>query len=240
MRTRARVVFFDLGETLVTQNIEDNLVTKRALEELSRILPKQVSGKKLYGIYQSGFKVNHAIRSRHHVEIPVHTWMSELLVEALGRAADESLVESAIKIIVKNRAANSVAFTDARPTLDRLAKHNIRLGIISNVSSHEVAVQILQHVRLDSYFEHVITSAHTGIRKPDPGIFLFALNQFGEKPERAIHVGDSEVHDIWGAKPVGITSILVRDCKKPIHSDADYIFRSLGEAAGTLETLTAA
>ena len=68
MGRNAKVVFFDLGETLVTQNIEDSLVTRRALEELSRILPKRVSGAKLYTIYQRGFKDNHAIRSRHHVE----------------------------------------------------------------------------------------------------------------------------------------------------------------------------
>jgi HAD superfamily hydrolase (TIGR01549 family) len=239
MKTRARVVFFDLGETLVTQNIEDNLVTKHALEELSGILPKHVPGRRLFEIYQRGFKANHAIRSRHHVEIPVHTWMTELLVAALGKKPSEDLVESAIKIIVMSRAANSVAFKDARPTLDRLAKRRVRLGIISNVSSHEVALQILQHVKLADYFEHVITSAYTGIRKPDPGIFLYALREFGTTPEKAIHVGDSEVHDIWGANPVGITSILVKDVKGPFHTDADYTFRNLEEAAPTLEMLTA-
>src|SRR5262249_40820331 len=160
-------------------------------------------GKQLYITYQKGFRANHAIRSKHYVEIPVHTWMTELLQHALGEMPTENLVNLAIKIIVRNRAANSVAFKDARPTLDRLARHRVSLGIISNVSSHEVAVQILKHVGLEKYFEHVITSAYTGIRKPDPGIFLYALRKFGVKPALAIHVGDSEVHDVWGAVPVG-------------------------------------
>ncbi len=234
-----KVVFFDLGETLVTQNIEDNLVTKRALDELSRILPEKVSGAKLYTIYQRGFKVNHAIRSMHHVEIPVHTWMSELLENALGREPQESLVERAINIIVKNRAANSVAFKDARPTLELLAQAGMPMGIISNVSSHEVAVEILKHVGLGRYFKHVITSANTGIRKPDPGIFLYALRKFRATPNRAIHVGDSEVHDVRGAKPVGLTTILIRDGKEKSTTDADYRFKNLGEAAPTLVRLVA-
>ncbi len=237
MGRRAKVVFFDLGETLVTQNIEDNLVTRRALDELSRILPKRVSGAKLYTIYQRGFKVNHAIRSRHHVEIPVHTWMTELLESALEEEPAESLVARAIKIIVRTRAANSVAFKDAKPTLDMIAKHRVPMGIISNVSSHEVAVEILKHVRMDHYFKHVTTSAYTGIRKPDPGIFLYALRQFQATPDRAIHVGDSEVHDVRGAKPVGLVTILIRDSKERLVTDADYAFSSLGEAASTLSEL---
>jgi len=232
---KPKVVFFDLGETVVTQNIEDNLVTKRALDELSLILPKKVSGSRLYAIYQRGFKVNHAIRSRHHVEIPVHTWMSELLENALGQEPRESLVKQAIKIIVKNRAANSIAFNDAKPTLDRLSKVRVPMGIISNVSSHEVALEILKHVKLDQYFERVVTSAYTGIRKPDPGIFLYALREFRTTPDRAIHVGDSEVHDIRGAMPVGIRTVLVKKDRQI--TDADFWFRSLGDAANTLESL---
>jgi len=239
MGRNAKVVFFDLGETLVTQNIEDNLVTRRALEELSRILPKRVSGAKLYTIYQRGFKVNHAIRSRHYVEIPVHTWMTELLENALEEEPAESLVARAIKIIVKNRAANSVTFKDAKPTLDMIAKHRVPMGIISNVSSHEVAVEILKHVRLDRYFKHVITSAYTGIRKPDPGIFLYALRRFRAAPSQAIHVGDSEVHDVRGAKPVGIISVLIKEGKERLVTDADYCFRSLEDATATLIRLVA-
>jgi len=240
MRTRARVVFFDLGETLVTQNIEDNLVTKLALDELSEKLPKRVSGDTLYRIYGRGFRANDAIRSRHHVEIPVQVWMRELLRQALGTEPADWLVEKAIRIIVRNRAANSVVFKEAGPILERLSNRQVRLGIISNVSSHEVALRILKHVKLEEYFEHVITSAYTGIRKPDPGIFLYALNQFGLEPEQAIHVGDSEVHDVRGAKPVGITAILVKDSQGTLVTDADYSFRSLREAASTLEALTAA
>jgi len=240
LRSGAKVVFFDLGETLVTQNIEDNLVTKRALDQLSGILPKKISGTRLYAIYHKGFRANHAIRSKHYVEIPVHTWMTELLQYALHEDPTETLVRRATKIIVQHRAANSVAFKDAKPTLNRLARQGVPMGIISNVSSHEVAVAILRHVKLDRYFDHVITSAFTGIRKPDPGIFLYALREFGVKPDQAIHVGDSEAHDVWGAVPVGITTVLVKDVKPRPATDADYFFRNLGEAAETLEQLTAA
>ncbi len=233
----AKAIFFDLGETLVTQNIEDNIVTKKALDEVGGILPRPVPGQDLYQIYRSGYRVNNDIRSRHHVEIPVQSWMTELLEHAMAKTPPDQLVDRAIRIIVRSRAANAVAFKDAKPTLERLSGRRIRLGIISNVSSHQVALEILKQVKLHTYFEHVITSAETGIRKPDPGIFLCALNKFGLKPAEAVHVGDSEQHDVWGAKPVGITSVLVKDVKQKVVTDADYHFRSLREAAPLLESL---
>jgi len=201
------------------------------------MLPTPASGDTLFRIYQQGYKVNHKIRSRHHVEIPIQTWMRELLTRVLGTYPPNGLVLQAIGAIVKRRAANAVAFKDARPTLEKLAKRRLQLGIISNVSSHEVAVEILRRVRLHNYFDSVITSAQTGIRKPDPGIFLYALGQSNLKPGETVHIGDSEAHDVRGATPVGMTTVLVRSKQGPFHSDADYQFPSLERASDLLMSL---
>ena len=233
----AKAIFFDLGETLVTQNIEDNMVTQQALREIGQILPHPYRGTELYRIYQQGYRVNHALRSSHHVEIPVQTWMRQLLRRALRGEPKDQLVNKAIDIMVSSRAANAVAFKDAESTLERLSEHEVRLGLISNVSSHEVAEQILKNVGLREYFDEVITSAHVGIRKPDPGIFLYALMQFHLKPHETVHVGDSEEHDIRGAKAAGIRTVLVSKQRRKGQTIADYNFASLKEAAGLLLSL---
>ena len=233
---RAKAIFFDLGETLVTQNIEDNLVTMKALEKISKILPHGKSPAELFSIYKQGYKVNEAFRTKHHVEIPIQAWMAQLLRQALGHAPEDGLVEEAIKIIVSARAENAVVFPDSQPLLEKFSKRRIKLGIISNVSSHDVAVEILRKVELLEYFDRVVTSAFVGIRKPDPGIFLYALMQFKLQPREAVIVGDSERHDVWGGAITGMKTILVS--KRPeADSIADYRFASLGEASATLGSL---
>ena len=233
---RAKAIFFDLGETLVTQNIEDNLVTMRALERISKIIPHRNSPAELFTIYKQGYKVNEAFRTQHHVEIPIQAWMVQLLRMALGQEPEDSLVEKAIKIVVSARAENAVVFPDSRPLLEKLSKRKIKLGIISNVSSHDVAVEILRKVGLIEYFEKVVTSAFVGIRKPDPGIFLYALMQFKLQPRDAVIVGDSERHDVWGGTITGMKTVLVS--KRPIaDSLAHYRFASLAEASATLASL---
>ena len=233
---RITAIFFDLGETLVTQNIEDNLVTMNALEKISKILPRSKTGKELFSIYREGYKVNEAFRTVHHVEVPIEAWMIQLLKRALSGEPEDRIVQEAIKIVVSARAENAIAFPDSRPLLERLTKKETKLGIISNVSSHDVAVEILRKVGLLYYFDTVVTSALVGLRKPDPGIFLYALMQFGLKPEEAVIVGDSEKHDVWGGELTGMRTVLVT--KRSVgDSLADYRFEGLTNATGTLEAL---
>ena len=233
---RVQAIFFDLGETLVTQNIEDNLITINALENISKILPRPLTRTDLFSIYKEGYKVNEAFRTLHHVEVPIQAWMPQLLRKALGREPEDNLVQEAIKLVVSARAENAIAFPDSRPLLERLSKKPRKLGIISNVSSHDVAMEILRKVGLLDYFQTVVTSAFVGIRKPDPGIFLYALMQFGLKPDEAVIVGDSEKHDVWGGKITGMKTVLVTKRSVP-GSLADYRFENLAEATGTLEAL---
>lgn len=237
MIQRNKAIFFDLGETLVTQNIEDNMITKHALHEISSLLPRRRSPIRLFQIYQEGYRVNHALRSKHHVEIPVQNWMSQLLKKALGEQPKPAVLEKAIKIIVASRSSNAVAFKDAFPSLDKLSRHGKKLGVISNVSSHQVAVRILKAVRLEKFFDAVVTSAQTGIRKPDPGIFLYALMQLGLKPSEAIHVGDSEEHDVRGGKAVGLGTVLLSRKGHSRGTFADHQFQSLSETADFLKSL---
>jgi putative hydrolase of the HAD superfamily len=233
---RAKAIFFDLGETLVTQNIEDNLVTMKALEQISKILPSDKFPDELFSLYKQGYKVNEAFRTKHQVEIPIQAWMVQLLRRALGHEPEESLVKKAITIIVSARAENAIVFPGSKPLLEKLSKRGIKLGIISNVSSHDVAVEILRKVGLLEYFDKVVTSAFVGIRKPDPGIFLYALMQFKVQSRQAVIVGDSERHDVWGGAISGMKTVLVS--KRPmIGTIADYHYASLAEASATLLSL---
>jgi len=208
----------------------------KALEKISEILPRHKPPSELFTIYKQGYKVNEAFRTKNHVEIPIQAWMTQLLRLALGREPEEDLVEEAIGIVVSARAENAVVLPDSKPLLEKLSRQKSKLGIISNVSSHDVAVEILRKVELLDYFDAIITSAFVGIRKPDPGIFLYALMQFRLQPREAVIVGDSERHDVWGGTITGMKTILVS--KKPmVDSIADYRFQSLDEASATLVSL---
>jgi len=82
-----------------------------------------------------------------------------------------------------------------------LAARGLRLAVVSNwdVGLHGH----LARLELESLFDAVVTSAEAGVAKPDPAVFLLALERLGVPPAHAAHVGDSEA-DEEGARAAGL------------------------------------
>lgn len=57
---------------------------------------------------------------------------------------------------------------------------------------------------INSYITNIITSEEIGCEKPNPNIYLNALNIMGVKPHETIMIGDNYQKDIVGAKNIGI------------------------------------
>jgi len=97
------------------------------------------------------------------------------------------------------------AFDDARPALDELRKAGMRLVCVSNwdISLSEV----LETCGLANAIDGTVTSAGSGHRKPDPGIFAQALEIAGCGADGALHVGDTVAEDIAGADAAGIRAL---------------------------------
>ncbi len=78
-------------------------------------------------------------------------------------------------------------------------KPKYKLHIISN------GFDDIQHIKLKSsniyqYFEKIVTSDSSGHRKPQKGIFEFAMSEAGARRENAIMIGDNLDTDIVGAQ----------------------------------------
>jgi putative hydrolase of the HAD superfamily len=92
-------------------------------------------------------------------------------------------------------------------SLKRLRDAGLRLGIVSNSDGR--VEQALAEAGLREYFEVVIDSSLAGVEKPDPAIFLAALQALGVGPEEALYVGDMYDVDIVGAKAAGMEAVLL-------------------------------
>lgn len=99
------------------------------------------------------------------------------------------------------------AFPEARAALRALRARGLRIVCVSNwdVSLPEV----LARCGLDGRFDGIITSAGTGVRKPDPAIFAAALELAGCSADEAVHVGDTLKEDVAGAGAAGIRALLL-------------------------------
>ncbi len=99
-------------------------------------------------------------------------------------------------------------YDDVLPTVRELRRRELALGLVSN---WDVRLEgVLRDLGLWERFDWVTISAAVGIEKPDPDIFHHALSRCGCPPGRALHVGDSEVEDIQGARAAGMRALWLR------------------------------
>ena len=93
------------------------------------------------------------------------------------------------------------AVPGAVEAVSELTRLGLRLAVVSN---WDVALaEHLERIGLAGRFEAVVTSAEAGAPKPDSRIFELALERLQVRPERALHVGDSEA-DEEGARAAGM------------------------------------
>lgn len=122
---------------------------------------------------------------------------------------DEQALDACVRDIVADfDAASSYAlYPDVLPVLGTLQEHGLTLGVISDWGMS--LALILQHHDLTRYFDFAVISAQVRRAKPDPELFLTALRRADAIPDYALHIGDSYVLDVLGARAAGITPILL-------------------------------
>lgn len=89
-----------------------------------------------------------------------------------------------------------------------LRRDGYRTGLITN-NVPEGSSLWRAMIPIDELFEVVIDSSEVGLRKPNPAIYLLALEQLGGiAPERAVFLDDVE-SNVDGARRAGLHGILV-------------------------------
>ena len=83
------------------------------------------------------------------------------------------------------------------------------LATLSNIHDSIIHKKNLDKTKLKNNFHLHIDSHSFGIRKPSPHIFKIVLDHFQVKPHEAVMIGDTPSTDIFGAKRLGMHSILI-------------------------------
>lgn len=60
-------------------------------------------------------------------------------------------------------------------------------------------------------FEVEVFSSETGLRKPDPAIYVYAYERLDVEPAACLYCGDGAYGELAGAEAVGMTAVEIRD-----------------------------
>jgi 2-haloalkanoic acid dehalogenase type II len=123
-------------------------------------------------------------------------------------------------------------FRDTNPSLERLRRADIRLGILSNVDDDLIA-ETRKHFTVD--FDLVITAQQVRSYKPGHAHFLTARERIGSA--KWLHAAQSNFHDIVPANQLGIANAWInrRGQKALPGGTPTYEFRDLAALADALD-----
>jgi putative hydrolase of the HAD superfamily len=109
---------------------------------------------------------------------------------------------------------SNLLFDGAHDILNHLFP-NYQLHIITN-GFNEVQSKKMEKSGLTKYFKSIITSEDVGVKKPNPIIFEYALEQTKATSSESIMIGDNWEADIMGAKNAGFDVIYCNFNNEPV------------------------
>lgn len=164
--------------------------------------------------------------------------VARLAFERLGIDRPD-LAERIADTYSRNRESEAFIVPDAVPALEELRKRGIRLAMITNGESSLQRAKI-DRFELERFFEHIIIEGEFGTGKPEPGVFLHALDVMNVTAGDAWMVGDDLVRDMAPCRSLGIFSVWVdgRERGLPENSPVtpDRIIGTIAELPALLDT----
>lgn len=225
------VVTFDLDNTLW----ETDTVIRRAETAMRDWLFERVPGAAEWLDGDALARLRDAVaRQRPDLLHDVTRLRKEMLRRALvgcGMVEADAVGYANAAFDVFATARHQVSYYEgALETLGALATR-YRLGALTNGNAS------FERLGLDRYFSFGFTAADVGASKPHPAMFEAALRRTGVAARAAAHVGDHPVHDVEGARAVGMRAIWVNHDGRGATVDAHATVTALPQLPDVLRRL---
>ena len=143
-----------------------------------------------------------------------HPWhrleRGEITLAEMGESITQSLAERGIEMPPRDADGPSFEFRPNVPVIElvhRLKAAGIRLGVLTN-NVAELRPLWRPMLPLDDLFDDVVDSSEVGLRKPNPAVYILAMERLGSTPERTAFLDDLQ-SNVDAARAVGMAGIHV-------------------------------
>lgn len=233
-----KTLSLDLWDTIIRD--EPGLVESYALMKLEAFW-KVISNYKRVSFREVVESYKKVMHYKGYVP-PLH--FARILAASLGLDPTSIAAEEAARAYEEaSYKYTPVLVPGAKELILRAKSLGLKVVVVSNTSFSARAVErILCNASLCGVLDYVASSSELGLMKPNPLIFLRALEAVGSEPSEAIHVGDSCFNDVLGALLAGIKPVLHNPSSSEVACPGVrglVVVRNLAEVADMLEKLMA-
>jgi len=212
-----QAILFDLDNTLIDFMLMKTKSCEAAIEAMISAglrMDRKKAMKILFELYgEKGIEYNRIFQ--------------EFLSKTMGKI-DYKILAEGIVAYRRAQAAYVKPYPGTVRTLVRLKEKGMKIGIVSDAPSVNAWIRLVE-MKLDDFFDVVVTFDDTGQKKPSKFPFLKAIERLGVKPANVLFVGDWPERDIKGAKALGMKTAFAKygSTKKTKGTGADYEFERI-------------
>jgi putative hydrolase of the HAD superfamily len=218
-RVLIKAVIFDLDNTLV----DFMKMKKRSIDEA-------ISAMKDSGLIITTEEANKIIDEIYKEQGIEYQQVFDVFLQRVIQKVDYKILSAGIVAYRRAREAALIPYPHVYPTLHKLMKMGIKMGIVSDAPIKEAWLR-LAYLNFHHIVDAVVTFEDTGERKPSSAPFLMVLKRLNVSPDEALMVGDWAERDIVGAAKVGMKTVFARygDTFNTKKHNADYEINDISE-----------
>ncbi len=230
-----KAVLFDLDDTLYDYSKVHNKALKASFNVLSKKI--KLSYKKFLYLYNiSRAEINRELAgtaSSHN-----RVLYFQRLIEKTHNTVDSDIILSLYETYWNVFLNNMKLKKNVIKLFKYLKNNNFKIAIVSDLTTH-IQLRKLSKLKIVDYIDFIVTSEEAGSEKPNPIMFLLALNKLNVLPSEALMVGDNIDRDIEGANAVGLDTVLITNKKvsliKEDYKKPNYVIKDVYELKNILE-----
>jgi len=207
-----KAVIFDFDNTLMDFMKMKRTAVESAVDAMidaGLSMPKDTMIEKVYQVYtQDG--------------IEDQLIFNKVLEQEFGKV-DYRVLSAGIIGYRRAKEGTLALYPHVQSTLTALVRMGLHLAVVSDAPRLPVWLRMTA-LGLAHYFDAVVTSEDSGVKKPHAKPFQMAMDALAVLPAEAIMIGDWAERDVVGAKKVGLKTVFARygDTMKTQESGADY------------------
>jgi len=203
-----KAILFDVHGTIIDKGKDRDKVLTTARSNVVSFLNRhgyKVSDSDYYQVWLQNLK-KYRQEWEELNEVSFYEWYRGILLDLQIDRRDEKFIDEMSDQWIAGFSHSTTEISPAKAVLTEL-KNDFLLGVVSNSMGKNARVDLTITGLID-LFDVIIISSEVGKRKPHPFIFESALQRLEVKPSEAVFVGDDLYEDIYGAKQVGMKTVL--------------------------------
>ncbi|WP_077618228.1 HAD family hydrolase [Bacillus sinesaloumensis] len=187
---------------------------------------------KIVGLIPKGKYVSRFIELDNHG----YVWKDKVYRQLVDEFAITDITwEELLQDYIREFKNHCVPFPNLIEMLEVLKRNDFVLGMITN-GYGQFQMDNIKALGIEAYFDAILVSEWEGIKKPDPQLFIRALENLKILPHEGIFIGDHPMNDVKAAQNIGMKGIWKRDFQWD-HVEADAILNDLSELPVIIDSL---